>query len=223
MRLRRKATAPIDTDAHEEAPVALSPTDGPFDADEVNWDDRAPTEESRLDLGALLLPAPPEGFEVHLQADPESGAIAHLMVAGPDSGLELSASARGRTTPAWADHLREVSAQVAHAGGTATPADGPMGSELVCRIPITTPDGRAATQMMRAIGFEGPRWLLVGMLHGRAAFEEDAAASLRRLFTSVVVRRGRGAMLHGETLPLRMPVEGAGPAGQATQQSTGGQ
>ncbi len=202
MRRRRKDTAPAQVAEPVSAPQAGQ---GPFDFDELGLDDGTELGYSALDLGGILLPAPPDGFEVHVQADEESGHINGLLVMGPDSGLEVAAVARGRNSSAWVERRIALTHEVSNAGGKVEAAEGELGDELSCEVPMKGPDGQVVQSSLRFIGFEGPRWLLVGTLHGRAAVDPGAAAELRTMFRSVVVRRGPGAMIQGEPIPLHLP------------------
>ena len=64
---------------------------------------------------------------------------------------------------------------------------------------------------MRFIGVDGPRWFLRGVLQGRAASDEAAAAPLREVLDQVVVVRDGQARPPREILPLRDPSAAAGP------------
>jgi len=186
-------------------PVETVPGTGPFDFDELGWDG---VPEDRLDLGGLLITAPPAGYEVVVQADQETGAIVSLGLMGQTSGLELLALSRGRNDTAWSDRRTELTDQVKELGGSVREEPSTTGIDLVCQVPATGEDGSSGFATIRMIGAEGPRWLLCGTLHGQAATEPSAAADLLGVFADTVVRRGRDPMPPGEPIPLRLPVEG---------------
>ena len=76
-------------------------------------------------------------------------------------------------------------------GGTTDEQEGTFGTELLCMVPMQTPEGEAATQPSRIAGHEGPAWLLRSTLMGRAALDDDLAGPWEETIRQVVVRRGR--------------------------------
>ena len=58
---------------------------------------------------------------------------------------------------------------------------------------------------MRIIGVDGPRWMLQGLIGGRAATDEEQAAAAIDLFRSTVVCRGVEPMPPRELIPLSAP------------------
>lgn len=56
-------------------------------------------------------------------------------------------------------------------------------------------------------GVDGPRWFLRGVLSGRAAIDDDAAAPLLEVLRAAVVVRGTEPMAPRELLPLALPRE----------------
>ena len=108
------------------------------------------------------------------------------MLAGPESGLELRAFAAPRWDGIWDDVRKDIAAEAAKRGGTATELDGEFGTELKVVVPVQTPDGRQATQTSRIVGVDGPRWLLRGTFLGKSAAASPTrrASSSRRSATS---------------------------------------
>lgn len=202
MRLRRKASAP-DV-APEEA---VEPTDlavGPHDADGLDLEDD-PAFADHIDLGGLLVPPPPDGIDLRLQVDEESGQVIAVLLAGEEGALELRPFAASRGGTLWKDVSRAIAADAAQHGGTSSERSGSFGTELIIQIPVTSPDGEAAIQPSRVIGVNGPRWLLRATLLGRPAMEPEGSDEWEDLIRTVVVRRGTGAMPPGEALPLVLP------------------
>nr|WP_228501638.1 DUF3710 domain-containing protein [Nocardioides agariphilus] len=179
---------------NDQAPT----TDGPFDAEDL-----ADTE-GRVDLGALLL-LPVEGAELQLQVDEATGNVASVMFAGPDGALEMRVFAAPRNGDLWSEVRPQIAADLARRGGTATEREGRFGTELVCQMPVTLPDGKSGMQPSRVIGINGSRWLLRGTLLGRPAVEPEAGAPFEDALTTVAVRRGAHAMPVGDPLPLSLP------------------
>ncbi|MDQ6526486.1 DUF3710 domain-containing protein [Nocardioides sp. LHD-245] len=211
MRLRRKAADPaVEGVAGEPAEPDESgrPRDlaaaGPFDADDLPEDGVA-----RLDLGSLLV-APSDGRELRVQVDEASGTVRAVLLATDAGALELRAFAAPRNGDLWSEIRPQIAADAARRGGTATEREGRFGTELVCEVSLTRPDGQVGTQTSRVIGINGPRWLLRATLLGEPARDPEAAGAWEAAIEQVAVRRGNHAMPVGEQLPLSLP-EGAEP------------
>ncbi|MEP6815419.1 MAG: DUF3710 domain-containing protein [Marmoricola sp.] len=203
MRLRRKAEVAPEIVEEPATDEALQPQ-GPLDADDLDLEDD-PTFANHIDLGGLLVAPPPEGIDLRLQVDEETGDVLSVLLAGEDGALELRPFASRRGGDLWAEIRPQIASETARHGGTATERHGEFGTELVCLVPVTTPDGQAATQPSRVIGYNGPRWFLRATLLGLPAVEPEKAGVWEDLIRTTVVRRGSGAMPPGESLPLRLP------------------
>jgi hypothetical protein len=204
---------------HAEAgdgPDAASPPedvgeDGPDAADEAAggpWDvaDR-PEAAGLLDFGAVRLPMDRE-VKVTVEVSRETGRPVSVVVAKDGSRMQLTAFAAPRSGGLAADALRDQISAVAKQGGTARERAGRFGVELVAQVPTTTTQGRQGKQVLRFIWADGPRWMLRGVIGGKAARDEDAAAALEDLFAGTVVVRGSQAMPPRESLPLSLPTVG---------------
>ena len=212
MRLRRKqadpeATGAVEADAEAVeaagAEVAGAPDKadvdrGPLDVSEVDPD------AEYIDLGSLLV-RPPDGLDLRLQVDEQSGTVMTVLLVAEEGVLEMRAFASARGGDLWTDARREIAADTTRRGGTATEQDGSFGPELFCQVPVTGPDGESLTQPSRVIGHTGPRWFLRATMAGRPAFDTEYAAQFEDALRNVAVRRGNDAMAPGEALPLRMP------------------
>jgi Protein of unknown function (DUF3710) len=191
--------APLD-ETGEEAVAEAGPSAGPYDASEIeDLEDR-----DCIDLGSLLI-TPAGQIEMRLQVDEESGEVMAAVLLGEEGALELRAFAAARGGGSWEELRPKISAETARMGGTATEQEGTFGTELVCQVPMQTPDGQQGTQVSRVSGHEGPNWLLRATLLGRPAAEPETAGPWEDTIRSVVVRRGRGAMVPGAALPLTLP------------------
>jgi hypothetical protein len=151
----------------------------------------------------VLLPVP--GTELQLQVDEASGNVQSVMFAGPEGALELRVFAAPRNGDLWSEVRPQIAADLARRGGTATERDGRFGTELVCQMPVTLPDGKSALQPSRVVGINGTRWMLRATFLGRPATEPEAGAELEEALTTVAVRRGEHAMPVGDPLALSMP------------------
>jgi hypothetical protein len=210
MRLRRKKTEydageDVSPDGVEPTQSAASddgsagePLNGPFDVSEVDPD------ATYIDLGSLLF-RPSEELDLRLQVDDQSGAVMTVLLVAEEGVLEVRAFASSRGGDLWTDARREIAADTARRGGTATEQEGSFGPELFCEVPVTGPDGESLVQPSRVIGHTGPRWFLRATLAGRPATDAEYAAPFERALRTLAVRRGNDAMAPGEALPLRMP------------------
>jgi hypothetical protein len=179
---------------------------GPWDLSGGGLD---PQDEARIDLGSLILTGRP-GIEVQLQLDEASQEIMAVLLLTGEGAVELRPFAAPRNGDIWDDFRRQISAEVARQGGTATEAEGAYGTELRVLVNVLTPDGQTVTQPSRVLGIPGPRWLLRATLLGRAALEPQDDGDLESALRDVVVVRGTSPMAPGEPLPLVMPA-GAAP------------
>lgn len=200
------STEPDDTEAPTpvvpDAPVDRSA--GPFDATEVDDDG------GRLDLGALRITGR-EGMELRLEIDQEQQHVIAATAVIGESALQLQAFAAPRTGGLWADIRSEIAVAIAGQGGTADTEQGDLGAELRTRMPSAGPDGRTVFAPARFLGVDGPRWFLRGVISGRGAIDDEAAAPLVEVFRNTVVVRGSDPMAPRELLPLRLPQEDAAP------------
>lgn len=186
------------TDA--SAPDAPGPARGPYDFDDIDPD------AEYIDLGSLML-QPPDGLELRLQVDEASGDVAAVLLVAEEGLLEVRAFASSRGGDLWAEARREIAADTARRGGTATEQDGPFGPELLCQVPVDGPNGESLVQPSRIVGHTGPRWFLRATIAGRPAVDADYARPFEEAFATTVVNRGIDAMPPGEPLPLRLPPE----------------
>jgi hypothetical protein len=202
-----------DTSADTAAPVDPSTLDpsvtgeeyrrlaGPWDIAERPVDG---TEPRSIDLGSIVVKGRP-GFELRLQTDKETEAVQALMLVAQDGAVELRAFAKPRGAGLWDDVRKEIAADAARRGGTATEIEGRYGTELRVVAQVQTPDGQRGTQTSRIVGVDGPRWLLRATYLGRPATETDQDHLLEAAVRDLVIARGQEAMPPRELLPLRLP------------------
>lgn len=193
----------VETPAPDVPAATDGRPDGPWDSTEVDLED----DTSRVDLGSLLI-AGRQGLELRLQVG-DAGQVAAVLLVGPDGAVELRPFAAPRNPDIWDDTWddlrRQIAAETARRGGTATESDGVYGKELEVVVPVTAPDGKAATQPSRVHGIQGPRWLLRATFLGKPALEPDPEGLVETALREVVVVRGSKPMAPGEPLPLVMP------------------
>jgi len=198
---RRSATEDSEATEPQDAEPQSAVPGGPFDITEVDVEER-----ECVDLGSLLV-TPVEPMELQLQVDEESGQVMAVVLVAEEGALELRAFAASRGGGAWDELRPRIAAEMARMGGTTDEQEGTFGTELMCMVPMETPDGEPATQPSRIAGHEGPAWLLRSTLMGRPALDNDLAGPWEETIRQVVVRRGREAMPPGAPLPLTLPPE----------------
>ena len=199
-------------EVEDSAPSASAPVDrsnGPWDVTEVDGRD------GRLDLGALWMRGLPD-MELRLEVDQQTQVVNAATAVIGDSALQLQAFAAPRTAGLWDDIRSEIGVAVEQQGGTVEEHTGDLGAQLRTRMPSAGPDGRTVFAPATFVGVDGPRWFLRGVLSGRAAIDEAAAAPLLDVFRAAVVVRGTEPMAPRELLPLSLPrdVDGGAPSAQ---------
>lgn len=189
-------TKPADgTDAGSGAPT------GPYDASEVDVEGDG---VERVDLGGMLI-APAQGLELRLQVDEKTNEVQSVVLAGATGAVEVRAFAAQRNGDLWSDVRRQIAADTARRGGTATEQEGSFGTELLCERTVKAEDGTTSQQPSRVIGVNGPRWFLRATYLGRPALDAELAAPWDAAIRAMVVCRGEGAMAPGDPLPITLP------------------
>jgi hypothetical protein len=196
---RRSATSHEQGD--ETPDEAVDPGQGPFDESEVDTEDR-----ECVDLGGLLV-TPGGPMELRLSVDEESGNVLAAVLVDQDSALELRAFSASRGPGSWDELRPQIVEETQRMGGQVQEVEGTFGHELLCHVPVQTPEGEQGVQASRVIGIEGPRWLLRATLMGQAALEDRVGEVWETSIRNTVVRRGREAMPPMTALPLHLPPE----------------
>lgn len=204
-----------EDDLDEEGPPEEASGDEAVPASQGPWDaaDSYPSRE-RIDLGSLHIPAI-AGMDVQVNVA-DDRIVAATVVRG-DSTLQLHAFAAPKRSGLWDDVRLELIEELRTAGGTGEEADGPFGIEVLAQVPVADQAGRQATQPVRFLGVDGPRWFLRGVIGGPAAVARELAHPLEDVFADVVVIRGDHPAPPRDMLELRLPAE----AQQALEEGTG--
>jgi hypothetical protein len=172
---------------------------GPFDADALPQDDI-----ERIDLGSLLI-APFSGRDLRVHFDEQTGEVRGVQLAGEEGEVDLRAFAAPRNGDLWSEILPQIAAETTRLGGNVTEQAGRFGTELVCEVVNSQPDGGMVKQVARVVGVNGPRWFLRATFTGAPAQSPEAAADWDDALAQVAVRRGAHAMPVGEPLELKLP------------------
>ncbi|MFF8817872.1 DUF3710 domain-containing protein [Leucobacter sp. NPDC015123] len=172
-------------------------TAGPFDFSEV------PTMRPYVDLGGIKI-APREGLQMRLEVDERAKRVVAVSLEYADSLLQVQAFSAPKTSGMWNQIRRDLTSQLTAQGAKVTEEEGALGAELVTATPVPADQG-GGTREARFIGVDGPRWVLRGILMGKAAVDTEARASVVELFREIVVVRGDLPMPPGDLLPLKVP------------------
>jgi Protein of unknown function (DUF3710) len=201
------------TEGTDAADTAWTRGEGPFDHAEVEG------REDRVDLGALWVRGVP-GMELRLEVDQQSQQVNAATVVLGESALQVQAFAAPRSSGLWDEIRVEISEAVERQGGTVEEHVGDFGPALRTRMPSES-GGRTVFAPATFLGVDGPRWFLRGVLSGRAAIDEGAAAPLLDVFRTLVVVRGVEPMAPRELLPLRLPTDPRAEAAESEEEGDG--
>ncbi len=178
--------------------------EGPFDIEEVDLD---ADEVNRLDLGTLII-TPFDKMNLQLQVDKAKEKVQALLISDGSSAMEVAVFA-GPTRSSMLEEIRdEVVKATKVAEGRIAMVQGPFGTELRRRLPVTTPEGNPATHLSRTWMCSGPGWVLRGVVMGKAALEpnnQDADSTMWEFFSNLVVRRGPQPAAPGSVLLMEIP------------------
>lgn len=204
-----------DDDASEFDESKSAPADrdtgGPFDIVEV------PAMRPYVDLGAVKV-MPREGLQLRLEVDERSSRVLAVTLDYAESVVQLQAFSAPKSTGLWHRVRGEVGQQLTAQGAKVREQQGELGPELFVQSPVPKDQG-GGTRSVRFVGVDGPRWLLRGVIMGKAVVDAEAQTKVQELFREVVVVRGDNPMPPGELLPLKMP---AGVQGAAAPDAAGG-
>lgn len=193
------AEAPDDAeevDTSKSAPADRE-TAGPFDFAEV------PTMRPYVDLGGIKI-APREGLQMRLEVDERAQRVVAVSLEYADSLLQVQAFSAPKSSGMWNQIRRDLTAQLAAQGADVAEESGDLGQEIITATPVPEEQG-GGTRAARFIGVDGPRWILRGILMGKAAVDAASREQLIELFREIVVVRGDLPMPPGDLLPLKVP------------------
>ena len=171
---------------------------GPYDYNEAR-------EKSKcLNMGAIKVPAIAD-MQIIPDPSPQEGYYTSVTLLIDDSALNLMVLSDSKTSSIWNELLELLSQDTHENNGTFTEQKGSFGKEYIVKTPVTTPDGRKATETMCLIGFEGPRWVLRTIITGKALNDEQARNTVDEILNKIVVDRGENPIPPGEILLLTLP------------------
>ncbi|SLF02093.1 Protein of uncharacterised function (DUF3710) [Mycobacteroides abscessus subsp. bolletii] len=196
---------------------AFDRSNGPWDSSE-----KKASDDSYIDLGGLLIKSHP-GLNLRLEADQKTQQVIAVTLQLGKGHLQVQAFAAPKSAGIWDDIRHELSESVRNQGGQVEINDGPLGRQLISRVPAQTADGRKGFRIARFAGVDGPRWFVRGVFSGSAVLPGESAEALEEVFRSIIVHRGSDPMAPRDLLPMRVPqsIQNAAEAQKAAQAQQG--
>lgn len=202
-----------EEDAPEIDETKSAPADreasGPFDIVEV------PAMRPYVDLGAVKV-MPREGLQLRLEVDERAGRVVAVTLDYAESVLQIQAFSAPKTLGLWHRVRGEVAQQLGAQGAKVQEQVGELGPELRVQSEVPADQG-GGTRLVRFVGVDGPRWMLRGVIMGKALVDAEAQVRVNELFREIVVVRGDSPMPPGELLPLKVPAGAQGVTNGAAQ------
>ncbi|MFJ8104624.1 DUF3710 domain-containing protein [Streptomyces sp. NPDC096132] len=191
--------------AEEAVRAALrGPASGPWDAGSPGV-----PEGEYTDLGGLRVPDRPD-IELKFVGD-RSGADGVLAVTVVHGRTALQLQAYHRTpSRSWDTVRADLLAKLSRDGASVREWAGPAGVELRADVPVVRRDGTPATMHSRFLGFDGPGWLLRGVVTGAGAAPDSTDDWPYEFFGNTVVvpefsGPAESRSVERDTIPLRIP------------------
>ncbi|TXS49075.1 DUF3710 domain-containing protein [Streptomyces sp. t39] len=168
---------------------------GPRDIDEVNL-----SAEYFSDLGGLRIRVLPEAELQPMRAD---GEIVAVTVVQAGTAIQLQAF-RTSDESSWASIRGQMLSRLHALGATAQEWVGLAGIEIRAAVPGDI-GGRSILQSIRVLGFDGPGWVLRGIISGTGAAEESDDEWAYEVFAGTVVDHTFRPSAGGSSIVLRWP------------------
>jgi hypothetical protein len=172
-------------------------TAGPFDISEV------PTIRPYIDFGAIKI-VPREGLQLRLEVDERAKRVVAVTLDFEGSLLQVQAFSAPKKTGLWHRVRGEISQQFTGQGAPVSEEEGALGPELVVVTPVS-PEQGGGSRTVRFLAVDGPRWMLRGVVTGKAADDAGARERLVEIFRDMVVVRGEQPLPPSDLLPLQVP------------------
>lgn len=205
--VREEEPLELEIDDSKSAPEDRESA-GPFDVAEV------PAMRPYVDLGGIKV-APREGLQLRLEVEEKTNRVVAVSLDYQESLLQVQAFAAPKTTGLWGRVRSELTQQMSSQGADVSEEDGVLGPEVLVRSQAPAEQG-GGERVVRFVGVDGPRWMLRGVIMGKAATDSAVRENVIDLFRELVVVRGDQPMPPSELIPLRVPagVQGGQPEAQ---------
>ncbi len=170
---------------------------GPYDLTEV------PAIKPYIDFGSIKI-LPREGLQIRLEVDQATKRLVAITLDYDGSVLQLQAFSAPKSSGLWHRVRSEIAQQMTAQSSAAQEVQGPLGPEL--RVITQAPAVQGESQrVVRFIAVDGPRWMLRGVIMGKAAEAPEQHPDIIAIFQDIVVVRGDLPMPPSELLPLQVP------------------
>ncbi|MFC8505302.1 DUF3710 domain-containing protein [Streptomyces sp. NPDC057411] len=190
-------------DALGSGAVALAPNrgaeTGPWDVEEAH---RAPGPQR--DFGGLRVLLE-EGVQIHPMH--AGGHVVAVTLVKGRTAIQLQAFSSPPET--WESIREQMLRTLRTQGSTAGEWVGPAGVEIRAVASMTSSSGPQGRKDLRIIGYDGPGWVLRGIVSGAGAAQESREGWAYRIFSATVVCPSDAAGHGGATIRLRWPAAGS--------------
>ncbi len=170
---------------------------GPFDVSEVGQ------LRPYIDFGSIRL-APSKDIKLRAELEEKTKKVVAITILFPETTLQLQAFAAPKSKGIWSEALEPIQNSINKQGGTAEVRSGLLGEEVRARVSVEK-DGKKGYRDSVFIGADGPRWMLRGVIYGKAATDSSEYQKAIEMFRSTVVDRGSLPLPPNELLPLSLP------------------
>lgn len=190
-------TEQTQNDGSEKSAPEDRTVSGPFDLTEV------PAIKPYIDFGSIKI-LPREGLQIRLEVDQATKRLVAITLDYDGSVLQLQAFSAPKSSGLWHRVRKEIAQQMTAQSSAAKEVQGPLGPEL--RVITQAPAEQGESQrLVRFIAVDGPRWMLRGVIMGKAAEAPEQHPDIIAIFQDIVVVRGDLPMPPSELLPLQVP------------------
>lgn len=183
-----------DFDFVEKSAPEDRDTAGPLD------DAEAPVRPY-IDLGGIRV-VPRQGMQMRLEVEERTKRVVAVTLELDGSTVQLQPFAAPRSEGIWQSVREVLTTQLERQGGTVEESDGALGPELRCEL---QPAEDGSRRSVRIVGVDGPRWMLQGLIAGKAATDDTALLAILEVFRATVVVRGHAPMPPRDLIPLQAP------------------
>ena len=170
---------------------------GPFDISEVGQ------LRPYIDFGSIRV-SPNKDAKLRVELEEKSKKVVAITILFGETTMQLQAFAAPKSSGIWHEALEPIQNSIRKQGGTAEVVKGMLGEEVRAQIPIES-DGKKGFRTSIFLGADGPRWMLRGVIFGKAAHDSEHYQKAIEEFRSTVVDRGNVPLPPNELLPLKLP------------------
>ena len=170
---------------------------GPFDISEVGQ------LRPYIDFGSIRV-SPNKDAKLRVELEEKTKKVVAITILFGETTLQLQAFAAPKTSGIWHEALEPIQNSIKKQGGTAEVVKGMLGEEVRAQIPVES-EGKKGFRSSIFLGIDGPRWMLRGVIFGKAANDSEHYQQAIEAFRSTVVDRGNAPLPPNELLPLKLP------------------